>query len=119
LKYYIPAIIWAAVIFILSASPGQNLPQIDLGDLLAADKIAHFGVYLILTLCLFWAFFRRKRLNTRNIIYAILITSGYGILLEIGQYYIFPGRYFELFDIVANISGSIGSLLFLKFFYFK
>jgi VanZ family protein len=44
-----------------------------------------------------------------------LISAGYGILLEFGQYYIFPGRYFEILDIVANIIGSISSLLFLKF----
>ncbi len=107
------------MILFLSATPGQNLPQINLGDLLEADKFAHFGVYLLLTLSLFWAFSKHKSLNAKNIIYAILISSGYGILLEIGQYYIFPGRYFELFDIVANISGSIGSLLFLKIFSFK
>ncbi|MCB0652153.1 MAG: VanZ family protein [Saprospiraceae bacterium] len=115
MKYFIPAITWAAVIFILSAMPGKNLPHIDLGDLLEADKIAHIGVYLILTLLLFRGLVKQKSLTTKNIIYAIIITAGYGILLEFGQYYFFPGRYFEFFDIVANIIGSITSLIFLKF----
>lgn len=115
MKYFIPAIAWAAVIFILSATPGKNLPQLDLGDLLEADKIAHVGVYLILTLLIFRGLSRRKRLNPRNITLAILISAGYGFFLELGQYYFFPGRYFEIFDIVANIIGSISSLIFLKF----
>jgi VanZ family protein len=115
LRYFIPAIVWAAVILILSATPGKNLPQIDFGDLLEADKIAHVGVYLILTLLIFRGLYRRKRLNNRNIGWAILISAGYGILLETGQYFFFPGRYFEFFDIVANIIGSISSLIILKF----
>lgn len=116
MKVFIPAIFWAAVILVLSATPGQNLPQIDFGDLLAADKIAHVGVYLILTLALIWGFNRQKRLNKRNLLIAILISGGYGVLLEFCQYYFFPGRYFEILDIVANIIGSISSLLFLKLF---
>ncbi len=115
MKNFIPAFIWAAVIFVLSATPGKNLPQIDLGDLLEADKIAHVGVYLILTLLLFRGFYRQKRLTTRNIIWAVLISAGFGIFLELGQYYFFPGRYFEFLDIVANIIGSLSSLIILKF----
>lgn len=95
--------------------PGKNLPQINLGELLEADKIAHVGVYLILTLLIFRGLSRRKRLDTRNVVWAILISIGYGIFLELGQYYFFPGRYFEFFDIVANIIGSISSLIILKF----
>ena len=115
MKAFIPAIIWATVILILSGAPSQNLPQINLGSLFEADKIAHFGVYFILSSCLLWAFFKQKRWSGQFIFLAILISSSYGILMELAQYLIFPGRYFEFFDIVANIIGSIGSLIFLKF----
>lgn len=115
MKVYIPAIVWAIIILVLSGLPGQNLPQFNFGSLFEADKIGHFGVYFILSLCLFWAFFKQKRLNAHFAFLAILISSSYGILMEIGQYSIFPGRYFEFFDIVANIIGSISSLIFFKF----
>ena len=115
MKAFIPAIIWAIIILILSGTPSQNLPQINLGSLFEADKIAHIGVYCILSLCLLWAFFKQKRWTAQFMFLAVFISSSYGILMEIAQFYIFPGRYFEIFDIVANIIGSIGSLLFLKF----
>ena len=42
--------------------------------------------------------------------------TNFGILMEICQFYLSNGRSFELFDILANIIGSIlGMILFKKF----
>ena len=53
--------------------------------------------------------------NNRNI--ALGISIIYGIGMEVVQYTFFPGRFFEIPDIIANIIGSIlGLYLFKRFF---
>ena len=115
LKSFVPATIWGLVILGLSVMPGVNLPE-SLQDLWSPDKLAHAFVYFILTLLLIRGFHANGQLNRTTLIGAILISSAYGILLESVQYVFFPKRYFEILDIIANIIGSIGSLLVFKYF---
>ena len=112
MKAFLPAIAWALVILFLSTMPNVSLPE-SIWDLLAWDKLAHAGVYGLLTLLLISGF--QKQGNNFSVFFAVLISSTYGIVLEIVQYSFFPNRYFELLDIIANIIGSIGSLLFVKY----
>lgn len=115
MKPFIPALIWGAIITWVSIMPKQSLPKIEL-DLMSPDKLAHALVYMILVVAIYWGLSKNKALNTKNIIMAICLGSFYGILMEVAQYLFFPGRYFEFLDIIANIIGSIASLLFLYFF---
>jgi VanZ family protein len=113
-KYGLLAAAWAALIFWLSTAPGEQLPRVDW--LMTPDKFGHFGVYAVLTAlvglsvlyhslpCRHW----RKWVAGSTILY--------GILLEVLQYSYFPGRYFEFWDIVANISGVFAGLFFLQKF---
>lgn len=115
LKTFIPAFFWGAVILILSLMPGKNLPEVP-WDIANPDKLAHAFVYLSLTFLIAWGFYQKKQLNRKTIFLALFISIFYGILLEIVQYGFFPDRYFELLDIIANIIGSILSLVLIKFF---
>ena len=106
--------IWA--VFILVASTvgvGVSLPP-DIFELLTWDKLAHAFVYFILCYLLYSSF-SRKTNKRKAIIYAISISISYGILMEITQYSFFPNRYFEFFDIFANIVGSILNVVFIYF----
>lgn len=102
---------WASFILILSTvGIGVNLPT-TLSDVISWDKLVHAIVYAVLSFFLYKAcrFYFSKR---KAIIYAWLIAVSYGLLMEIVQYSFFPNRYFELFDIFANIVGAtINSLL--------
>jgi VanZ family protein len=115
LRTFIPALIWGAIILVLSLTPASNLP-ISIKDLLSFDKVAHAGAYFVLTGLLLWGFYRQGRLTRRRGWLVVLLSSLYGILMEIAQYAFFPDRYFELFDIIANIIGSVMGLFILKFF---
>jgi VanZ family protein len=115
LKYYLPAILWAICIAVLSLMPAAQLPKIEL-DLLAPDKLAHAFVYGVLTILLFWAFAKNQPLRWPIIRRCMIASAGYGILLEWAQYAFFPSRYFEVYDIIANIIGIIISLLFVNIF---
>jgi VanZ family protein len=80
---------------------------------LAQDKLAHAGVYFVLTGLLGWAFHRN---GGHRVLLSAGIAALYGVGMEIVQYAFFPHRYFELLDIIANIIGSIAGLFALKFF---
>jgi len=111
-------IIWAVVILILSTvGVGVNIPS-SWQDVFSWDKLAHAAVYFILCYFLHQSFITRKPTLTSNI-YAFLISTSYGILIEIVQYSFFPDRYFELLDILANIVGTIASLSFIYFLIIK
>lgn len=43
-----PLIAWSLLIFILSAVPGDNYPQVSWN---LADKVVHFSLYLVLAAC--------------------------------------------------------------------
>ena len=107
-------VLWA--LFILAASTigvGVNLPN-TLSDLVAWDKIAHAMVYTIfgLLLYLFWKIFFNSR---KAMLWSWLVAVFYGIAMEVVQYSFFPNRYFEIFDIFANIVGATISLLLIYF----
>jgi VanZ family protein len=108
------SVLWA--LFILAASTigvGVNLPN-TLSDVVAWDKVVHAGVYAIFGLLLYWVW--KIVANRRKaIIWSWLVAVAYGILMEVVQYRFFPNRYFEIFDIFANIVGATISLLIIYF----
>lgn len=116
LKKIFPAVLWAILIFVLSIVSGNRLPKIQL-DWIQPDKLAHAGVYFVFAGLLFYGlkpFFSERR---KVFFGAILISSGFGIAMELVQFLFFPGRFFEILDIIANISGSIGSLIVINYFF--
>ncbi|MEZ4988913.1 MAG: VanZ family protein [Saprospiraceae bacterium] len=115
MKSFIPAIAWAIFILWASTSGGVNLPEPPL-RLLEPDKIAHFGAYLVFGTLVLWAWHKKGLLDNKHKIYSVVGCALYGILMEIMQFSFFPGRYFEVNDIIANIIGSIGSLFLIRFF---
>jgi VanZ family protein len=107
LKYYIPAIACAISIFWLSVTSGANLPE-TFKDLMSFDKVAHAIAYGVLAALFFGAeYFSKGQLSSRHITFVSLGVSLYGVLMELIQYYFFPGRYFEVLDILANIMGIV------------
>lgn len=92
-----------------------ELPD-NFGRLLSRDKLAHAGVYCVFTGLLGWGFYRRDAISWRNAVLSAGISALYGLGIEGVQYAFFPHRFFELWDIIANIIGSIAGLFALKFF---
>lgn len=97
--------------------PSTSLPEIKL-NLFQPDKLAHAAVYCLLTASLIWAFERNKRLQVKTMWFSFAISCFYGILIECAQYSFFPDRYFEVYDIIANIIGSLLGLI-VAFFLIK
>lgn len=112
--HYIPAIICTGLIFWLSVTSGSNFPE-SIKDLFSYDKLGHALAYGVLSATYFYAIRQSKKaLTIKEMIFVCLGTILYGILLEFIQYTFFPGRYFEVLDILANIMGIVISFLIFK-----
>jgi len=103
LATWLPVIIWAAGIFLLSAmsnppTPGPVFPL--------RDKIAHWCLYFILG-CLIARALRHGHNLTlpKTFLLVILITSAYGVTDEFHQHYV-PHRTCDVFDWLADTLGG-------------
>jgi VanZ family protein len=77
------------------------------------DKLVHLFMYLVLT---FTALYQYHLESSRMRIMMLVVLSafGYGFLMEVLQYLFTTTRGFEIFDVIANLTGAlIGLLLFL------
>ncbi|MBI4945599.1 MAG: VanZ family protein [Bacteroidetes bacterium] len=107
LKYNLLSILWTILILVLCLMPGKDLPSVSIWEF---DKLAHFGIYLILALLMYYGwkkqnFFLSLRQNT--LIKILILTSAYGFAVEIMQELFTADRHFELLDALANSTGAI------------
>lgn len=90
----------------------RSARSINILEFPGVDKLAHLGFYAVF--CFLWGMGLRQKSNLKNI--PIIFSISFGVLMEICQFYLSNGRSFELYDILANIIGSIlGMILFKKF----
>lgn len=121
-RWLLPGVLWGLLIAALSGVPGGSLPRFTLTNLLSTDKLAHFGVYFLLTALLSWGLERQHSQSIERFSPKILagaIAVGYGTLLEWLQYLIFVRRSAEWGDMLANTLGALtalGLLLLLRNF---
>ena len=112
LKYNTPSIIWALVILVLCLMPGKDLPNISI---LNFDKLAHFSVYFLLSLLMYYGWKKQNSflaLHRQTFIKILLLTSTYGFAVEIMQELFTVDRHFDIFDALANSIGAVaGSML--------
>ena len=100
------ALMVAVLIAYLSLAPSSSMPRFQW-----SDKVQHFIAYAVLTLPLVIAFGRRR------IVWAILLTASYGVLLEFAQGWLTDNRVPSLLDAMANLAGGCaGALLALVCF---
>mgnify|MGYP000070701981 CR=1 FL=1 len=109
----IPAILWAFTLAILMLLPSDAFPE---SKLFSYDKLAHFGVFFILSCLVGWGFIAARNshlLSIKDLLTIFLITFTYSSALELLQYFV-PGRMTDLYDFIAN---SMGGLFGLVVFY--
>ncbi len=114
MKFYIPAIIWGAIILILCVTPGSSIPTFDWADLFSVDKLAHAFFYFVLVLLIIWGDYKNGKKSRLFSVTCLCIL--YGISIEFVQKYFCVDRYFEVLDMIAN---SIGALVAFSIIYFK
>jgi VanZ family protein len=110
----IGAILWATLIFMLSAIPGDSYPSHP-GFL---NYIAHFCEYAIFTALLLVAIHGDKRKLWLSALIAIVIASLYGSSDELHQFFV-PNRDSSpidwLTDTIGAIAGGAITIFFISF----
>ena len=111
IKYWLPVVLCASVIFYFSSLPGTSIPSLFLFQ----DILFHFLVYLILGL-----FFSRALGNTifgiastKILIFTFIFTFFYGISDEFHQYFV-PNRNASVLDVFIDGLGGLSGGMFYK-----
>ncbi len=113
--YQLPAIIWAAIIFILSSLTA--LPHF-MPAIIGFDKLEHMAAFFVLCFLSWRGFFYQLRfpyLKEKALVIAFTFTIIYGYLDELHQLYV-PGRLFDYFDLAADVAGAILFIIFHALF---
>lgn len=109
---------WALFTLILCGWPGHQLPEINFWKWLRWDKITHLFLFGMQSFLLLMAVKKNSPGATVNYTTGwglVLVTTLYGGLLEILQYYVFTGRSGDVKDAIANGIGAIlGGWIFRK-----
>jgi len=96
-----------AFLFLLLAAAYAGLSALQV-DAVVNDKVLHFFTFFFLTICFYWILdtSRRRTLNLT----LVVCTGILGVGSELLQAFLPNGRTFDLYDIVANVVGSLGAL---------
>lgn len=116
-RHYLFAIVWAIFMTLLILLPGHKMPETP--RFIGFDKIAHAGVFFVLTILASIGFKKHKEasgLRSKTIFIVFLSCLLYGAGLEFVQGFV-PEREFDIHDIFANISGVLLGIFAFKIIY--
>jgi hypothetical protein len=114
IRVYLPAILWALIIFAGSSIPAKDFPNLAI---LAYDKVFHFLLFGL------FCYFLHRALQNQNKFsklagkapwVAFFATVVYGIFDELHQVFV-PGRSPDPFDLLADSLGALAATLILLF----
>ena len=111
----LPALLWALFILVLCGIPGTQIPKLTFLEWLKPDKIVHLVIFGVQSVLVMKAF---AGTSIRHpVIWTLLLSAGYGILIEVLQETIFIKRNGDVRDALANIIGALlGVFIFQKRF---
>jgi VanZ family protein len=103
-------VVYAGFIVALSLLPPHNLPEVPLFR--GADKLIHFIMYFGFSILFCWTL--KVELNYSKLFFVVLVTVGWGILMEYMQLDMHIGRSFSWYDEMANSIGvGFGILIYI------
>ncbi len=121
-KHLLPAILWAAVIFLITGIPGERIPESEVLRIPGMDKLIHFLIFAVLGALLFRGlkngkvFDKKSRLRDVSIaLTSIIAGMAYGALTEYFQYCCLADRHGNIQDFIANIFGTVFGVLLMAF----
>lgn len=108
------AIGWTFLILALCLVKFNDLPSLKVSGV---DKYVHFTFHFTFTLL--WGLYlglRFGKIQRTRLVYIVLISLGYGILIEILQEAFTQTRHADVMDVLANLTGAITAFLVLILF---
>ena len=109
---YLATSLYAVLLLVVSVAPRPQLPRMP--DVPLADKWAHLLAYAIFA----WLLYRSAKTlsysDRKATWVAWAIATLFGIAMEGMQYVSATGRYFEVWDMIANSLGAVFALLLIR-----
>ena len=106
--------VFLAVITVMSLIEVEfNVPDLKISFI---DKVIHTGAYAVLMLTggLYYLNGKDKKTQNNRMLILAFLLIGFGILIEVLQKVLPVNRWWELWDVVANIAGILLGMLVLK-----
>jgi VanZ family protein len=97
------SLLYLCVIALISLIPSSDVPDLKVFE--GFDKLVHGGMYFGLTALTCWAFLSEKK--RVYILYIVVFSVSWGLLMEFFQIKMSLGRAFEWKDEISNGIGSI------------
>lgn len=100
------AVVYTIAISVAALVPVPELPKVDQVFL---DKWAHLIIHALLFVvwAISWEALQSSILSRKSMLFLLLGSIGYGIIIELLQEICTTYRYADMLDVVANIVGSI------------
>lgn len=107
------AVLYTCVITILFFLPSKDLPSTKFSE---ADKVLHCLIYFVfINLWLLYLYVKNDyRFKKKWILILLLLFLVYGIIIEVSQEQFTDSRSADIFDVVANLTGSLLGIFFFK-----
>jgi VanZ family protein len=116
IRYQLPAVVWALVIFGASSIPGYKLPHVVYK---INDKLIHASIFLVFGLLVYRALeirIRRSSFDWPRALLTVLAVTAYGVLDEFHQSFV-PGRTVDILDATADATGGLLAAVILYLVY--
>ena len=117
LRYWKSAV-WTFVILLATTLPSSSIPKISMLEIPHFDKVVHFSLFFILAIFLLSESNKLRKqgeLTRFAAVVALSVSFGFGLAIELLQFFILPTRSGSLFDFVANMAGALAAVLIYKF----
>ncbi len=102
--------VWTFIVLIASLIPGSNFHGANWLSLFQLDKVVHLCFYFVMCMLMYLSIVREdllKQVGKHALLTSVCFSIGLGVLTEILQSNLNAGRYFDIFDILANTIGVV------------
>jgi len=106
LIYFIPAVAWFVIIFLLLVMPNDDIPTGFFASIPNFDKMVHAGIFGFEVLMLSWPFFSTPLASRKLFLKITIGVIAYGVIMEFVQK-LTPDRDYDTLDMVADSVGAV------------
>ncbi|MDX5418317.1 MAG: VanZ family protein [Hymenobacteraceae bacterium] len=120
IRYNFFTIMWAAVIMVTTLLPSSSMPSLSIWELFSFDSFAHAFLFAVLTYLMIvglkkqYTFPRLKHYAIRT---SLVVSSLFGVSIELMQHFYITGRQGDIIDVLSNTIGCLLGILIFKWIY--
>lgn len=105
---------------VLTLLPSSSMPSLSIWELFSFDSFAHAFLFAVLTYLMIVGLkkqYTSTRLQHYAIRYSLLISTTFGIAIELLQHFLIAGRQGDIIDVLSNTIGCFVGILIFKWIY--